>query len=291
VSNYAHEEYANPDALAAPKAVEERLNDPDVTVVEVSVDTEAYDRGHVPGAVHWNWTTDLTDDVQRDIPTAEDFQTLLAESGIDRNTTVILYGDNNNWFAAFAYWLLNYYGHDDVQLLDGGRKRWLLDGRPLTLEVPDPEPTGYTVTETRPEIRATREDVLEALEDGDATFVDVRSPEEFTGEIVAPPDLDETAQRGGHIPGALNISWSEAVDEDGTFHTRKELEGVYRNVDETETVVDYCRIGERSSFSWFVHSELLGYDDVRNYDGSWTEWGNLVGAPIETGATSADTTA
>ncbi len=269
--------------LVSTQWAEDHLDDAGLRFVEVDVDTKAYDGGHLPGAVGWNWQTQLQDALQRDIVQQEDFERLLRHSGVGPDTTIVLYGDNNNWFAAYAYWLLKYYGHDAVQLVDGGRKKWEAEGRPLTTEAPAHAPTAYRITQTQKWLRALRRDVESHLEHPDAALVDVRSPDEFTGKILAPPGLNETCQRGGHIPGAANIPWSKAVQEDGTFRPEAELRALYEGagVRPENDVVTYCRIGERSSHSWFVLRELLGYERVRNYDGSWTEWGNLIGAPIE----------
>jgi thiosulfate/3-mercaptopyruvate sulfurtransferase len=258
-----------------------------VRFVEVDVDTEAYAQGHLPGAVGWNWTSQLTDGLRRDIATREDFERLLRESGIGPDTTVVLYGDNNNWFAAWAYWQLKLYGHRDVRLLDGGRKKWLELGLETTTDVPAPTPTDYELPEPSFDLRAFRDDILGRIGDGGFALVDVRSGPEFSGELFAPANLpQEGAQRAGHIPGAANVPWATAVRDDGTFKSIEELRSLYasKGVTPDKDVVAYCRIGERSSHTWFVLHELLGYDRVRNYDGSWTEWGSLVGAPIEKGA-------
>ena len=281
-------EYAN-DVLVTADWVAERLDefqsdDPALRLVEVDVDTEAYDEGHAPGAVGWNWETQLQDQVQRDILEKDDFEALLGSHGITADSTIVLYGDNSNWFAAYTYWQLKYYGHRDVRLLDGGRDYWVANDYPITDEVPDFTAREYTARGPFDGIRAYREDVETAIERG-IPLVDVRSPEEFSGEILAPPGLQETAQRGGHIPGAQNIGWAETVTDDGTFKSYEELTELYEShgITNDQEVVAYCRIGERSSIAWFALSELLGYDNVVNYDGSWTEWGNLVDAPIETG--------
>ena len=259
------------------------LDDPAVRFVEVDVDTTSYAEGHLRGAVAWNWTSQLSDGVRRDIATREDFSTLLSESGISPDTTIVLYGDNNNWFAAWAYWQLKLYGHRDVRILDGGRKYWLDNGLPLTTDVPSYPATGYALPEPDFGLRAYRDDILPRLGDPELVLVDVRSPAEFNGEIIAPPNLPETAQRAGHIPGAASIPWAQTVREDGTFKDREELSALYeaKGVTSDKDVIAYCRIGERSSHSWFVLHELLGYQRVRNYDGSWTEYGSLIGVPIE----------
>ncbi|HWG91863.1 MAG TPA: sulfurtransferase [Candidatus Thermoplasmatota archaeon] len=272
-----------PDILVTTDWVLENASRPDVRIVEVDTDTELYDKGHIPGALAWNWTTDLNDPVRRDIASREQFEALLRKSGVTPDTTLVLYGDNNNWFAAFGVWLLNYYGHDRVKLLDGGRKRWEQEGRPLVPEVPQVTPSTYAVRTERRELRATRDAVLEAAKAGRVGLVDVRSPDEYTGKILAPPGMSETALRGGHIPGAVNVPWAKAVKEDGTFRSLEELQQLYGKVAGRDDVITYCRIGERSSHTWFVLHHLLGKERVRNYDGSWTEYGNLIGAPIRTG--------
>ena len=282
-------DYAN-DVLVSADWVEGHLDefqsdDPDHRLVEVDVDTEAYDEAHAPGAVGFNWETQLQDQQTRDILDKSDFEDLLGSHGITEDTTVVLYGDNSNWFAAYTYWQFNYWGHDDVKLLDGGREFWLEHDYPTTDEVPSYSTQEYTASGPRESIRAYRDDVENAIE-REIPLVDVRSPEEFSGEILAPPGLQETAQRGGHIPGAENISWAAVTGDDGTFKDFDELESLYADegIDGEGTTVAYCRIGERSSVAWFALHELLGYEDTVNYDGSWTEWGNLVGAPVETGA-------
>ena len=261
----------------------EHLTDRNVRFVEVDVNTRSYDSGHLPGAVGWNWKTELQDQLRRTIASKEDFEALLSKSGISKDTTIVLYGDNNNWFAAWAYWLLKYYGHDDVRILDGGRKKWEAENRELTTKAADVEPATYTITEINDKYRAFRDDVAETLGSDSHGLVDVRSPDEFTGKILAPPGLDELSQRAGHIPGAKNIPWSKAVNEDGTFKSNKELQALYEGegITPDKDIISYCRIGERSAHSWFVLNELLEYPSVRNYDGSWTEWGNLIEAPIE----------
>jgi thiosulfate/3-mercaptopyruvate sulfurtransferase len=278
--------YANPEMLVSTDWVVEHLNDPNVAVVEVDVDTGAYDEGHVPGAIGWNWQTQLCDTVQRDILNASELQKLLSESGINNNTTIVLYGDNNNWFAAWALWQLKMYGHNDVRLMNGGRKKWLAEGRDLSLEKPNRAPSAYTVSEPNMTFRAFQPDVMDALKATDrVALVDVRSNDEFTGKVLSPPGLPETCQRGGHIPGAYNVPWGQACNEDGTFKSASELSNLYgsKGLTPDKDVIAYCRIGERSSHTWFALKYLLGFENVRNYDGSWTEWGNMVGAPVEKG--------
>ncbi len=279
-------EYAHPEMLVDTTWVEEHGNDSGVRIVELDVDTAAYDDGHVKGAVGWNWTTQLCDTVQRDIIPKDGFDTLMAESGISRDTTVILYGDNNNWFAAWALWQMKIYGHKDVRLMNGGRKKWLREGRELTTDATDVESASYRALDPDFSIRAFLPDAMEAHADGNVGLVDVRSPDEFTGRILSPPGLPETCQRGGHIPGAVNIPWGQACNEDGTFKSADDLKALYegKGIVPGQPVIAYCRIGERSSHSWFALKYLLGYSDVRNYDGSWTEWGNLVRAPVEIGS-------
>ncbi|GGN26689.1 sulfurtransferase [Halarchaeum nitratireducens] len=283
------DDYAN-DVLVSADWVESNLDefesdDPEYRLVEVDVDTEAYEDSHAPGAIGFNWETQLQDQTQRDILSKEDFATLLGEHGISDDSTVVLYGDNSNWFAAYTYWQFKYFGHEEVYLLDGGRDYWLDEGYPTTDEVADFDSVNYTPRGPFESIRAYRDDVENAIDRG-IPLVDVRSPEEYSGEILAPPGLQETAQRGGHVPGAKNVSWAATVQEDGRFKSKEELAELYEDegVTNDQEVVAYCRIGERSSIAWFALSELLGYDDVTNYDGSWTEWGNLVDAPIETGS-------
>jgi len=265
----------------------EHLDDPTVRFVEVDVDTDAYAQGHLRNAVGWNWTSQLADGIRRDIAGREDFSKLLSDSGIGPDTTIVLYGDNNNWFAAWAYWQLKLYGHHDVRLLDGGRKLWLARELPLTTDAPSHAATDYELPEPSFALRAFRDDVLGGIGDPDRALVDVRSPGEYAGELLAPAALpQEGAQRAGHVPGAASIPWASAVREDGTFKPIEELRELYgsKGVTPDKDVVAYCRIGERSSHTWFVLHELLGYDRVRNYDGSWTEYGSLVGVPIEKGA-------
>ncbi len=285
------QQYAHPEVLVTTQWVEDNLDSiqadgGEIRLVEVDVDTHAYEEGHVPGAVGWNWESQLCDQVARDIAPRDQFEDLLESAGISNDTTVVLYGDNHNWFAAWAFWQLKYYGHDDVRLVDGGRAKWIQEDRPLTKEVPQFPRGSYTAEHPDDGIRAYFNDVENILGSGGVELVDVRSEAEFTGEKIAPEGLQETAQRGGHIPGATNIGWSEAVDEeDSSFKSLDELKSIYedRGITSDKETIAYCRIGERSSFSWFVLKYLLGHDKVRNYDGSWTEWGNKVGAPIEKG--------
>jgi thiosulfate/3-mercaptopyruvate sulfurtransferase len=274
-----------PEVLVSTDWVAQHRNDPTVRIVEVDVDTAAYDQGHVPGALGWNWTTELCDTVVRDIVPKQKLEELLGRSGITPQTTIVLYGDNNNWFAAWAFWQLKVYGHEDVRLMNGGRKKWLAEGRELETEAPKPTPVSYKAKDPDFSIRALLPEVQAAYKRNDSVLVDVRSPQEFTGEILAPPGLPETCQRGGHIPGAKNIPWAKACNDDGTFKSREDLEALYgtQGVTPEKNVIAYCRIGERSSHTWFVLKYLLGFQNVRNYDGSWTEWGNLVGAPVERG--------
>ena len=273
----------NTNVLVSTDWAEEHLNDENVRFVEVDVDTSSYETGHIPGAVGWNWKTQLQDQYRRTIATQDDFEKLLQESGIDNDTSVVLYGDNNNWFAAWAYWLLKYYGHNDVKILDGGRKKWVNENRELTKEVPQYSSTNYKVKDVREEYRAYRDEIKENLDNNNVGLVDVRSPDEYSGKILAPEGLNELSQRAGHIPGANNIPWSKAVNEDGTFKSKEELQKLYeeQGITPDKKVIAYCRIGERSAHSWFVLNELLDFPEVKNYDGSWTEWGNLIDAPIE----------
>jgi thiosulfate/3-mercaptopyruvate sulfurtransferase len=276
-------EYAHPEVLVSTQWVADHLSDPKIRLVEVDVDTSAYDQGHIPGAVGWNWQTQLQDSVRRDLADQKAFEALLGASGISNDTPVVVYGDNNNWFAAWAFWQLKYHGHANASILNGGRKKWLEEKRPLSMEGPRVTPASYRAKSPDESIRARREQVHAAMDKRAAQLVDVRSPDEFSGKIIAPPGMTETAQRGGHIPSAANIPWSQAANEDGTFKSADALRQLYqgKGITGTSEVIAYCRIGERSSHTWFVLKYLLGYDKVRNYDGSWTEWGNLVGAPIE----------
>ena len=275
--------YTIPDVLVTTDWVAGHAMDTGVRVVEVDVDTAAYDQGHVPGAVGWNWTTELCDTLVRDIVPANKLETLLGESGIDNQTTVVLYGDNNNWFAAWAFWQLKVYGHEDVRIMDGGRKKWLAEGRDLSTDKPSIAAKTYKTKAPDVSLRAFLPEVQQASKSKSAALVDVRSPDEFTGKILAPPGLPETCQRGGHIPGAKSIPWGKNCNEDGTFKNFDELRELYsaQGITGDQPVIAYCRIGERSSLTWFALKHLLGFKDVKNYDGSWTEWGNLVGAPVE----------
>ncbi len=278
-------DYANPDALVSTDWLEQHLDDPDIRVIEVDEDTTAYEKGHIRGSVGWDWNTDLHASVGRDYKDQDGFAELLAAAGVGSETTVVLYGGNNNWFAAYAYWLLKLRGFDQVKLLNGGRKKWELESRELVTEVPTYDASDHVfIGEERPEIRAMRDEVISKI--GRAGFVDVRSPEEFRGEKLAPDHLpQEQAQVPGHIAGAANIPWVKAANDDGTFKSADELRALYEaeGITADREVIAYCRIGERSSHTWFALQELLGFPNVKNYDGSWTEYGSLVGAPVEVG--------
>lgn len=275
--------YANADALVTTAWAAAHSDDPGIRVVEVDVDPTVYDRGHIANAIGWDWRRDLQDPIVRDIAGKEALESVLSRSGIRPDTTIVLYGDNNNWFAAYAYWALKYYGHDAVKLIDGGRVKWEQEQRPYTTDVPTPPVTSYGFpASTREELRAYRPRVEAGL--GRVALVDVRSPGEFSGELLAPANLpQEGAQRGGHIPTAVNIPWGSAVRDDGTFRPVEELRQLYgeQGVVPEREVIAYCRIGERSAHTWYVLRELLGYPEVRNYDGSWTEWGSSIRVPIE----------
>lgn len=276
--------YAHTNALVDADWVQAHLNDPSVRLFEVDVNTKGYDEGHIPGAVGLNWQSQLQERVVRAPLTKENLESLLSQAGVTKDTTIVLYGDNNNWFAAWAFWLLKYYGHKDVRLLNGGRVKWLADNRELTNDIPSYTPTEYHAGEPDASIRIFRDQLLATLGKDGFALVDVRSPGEFSGELLAPANLpQEGAQRGGHIPGAQNVPWASAVQEDGTFKSAEDLRNLYggKGVTGDKDVVAYCRIGERSAHTWYVLTQLLGYDNVRNYDGSWTEWGSLIGAPIE----------
>ena len=277
-------DYAHPESLVSTEWVAEHGGGPNIALVEVDVDTSAYEQGHIAGAVGWNWQSQLQQPVRRDLAAPEEIERLLSRSGIGNDTTVILYGDNNNWFAAWAFWQLKYYGHRDVRLMNGGRAKWEAEGRPLTTEVPVPAPALYQAGPGDQSIRAYRDQVLALVNAGAVALVDVRSPAEYSGELLAPANLpQEGSQRGGHIPGAANVPWAQAVAEDGSFKSADELRELYggKGIDGGQETIAYCRIGERSSHTWFVLTQLLGLENVKNYDGSWTEWGSIVGAPIE----------
>ena len=277
-------EYSHPESLVTTDWVAEHGNDANVRLVEVDVDTSAYDEGHMAGAVGWNWQSQLQASLRRDLISGPELEALLGVAGIDNNTTVILYGDNNNWFAAWAFWQLKYYGHGDVRLMNGGRAKWVADGRPLTTDAASHAAKSYRASEPNQDIRAYRDAVLGAVFASSVALVDVRAPAEYSGELLAPANLpQEGSQRGGHIPGAANVPWGQAVNEDGTFKSADELTALYggKGIDGSKETIAYCRIGERSSHTWFVLTQLLGHQNVRNYDGSWTEWGSIVNAPIE----------
>jgi thiosulfate/3-mercaptopyruvate sulfurtransferase len=273
------------DALVSADWAEENLNTPGVVFVEVDEDASAYDVGHITGAVKLDWKADLQDQVRRDFVNKEQFEALLSAKGISNDDTVVLYGGNNNWFAAYAYWYFTLYGHNDVKLLDGGRKKWELDGRELSKDTVSRPATTYTAKEQDLSIRAFRDEVISSI--GTKNFLDIRSPDEFSGKLLAPAHLpQEQSQRPGHIPGAANVPWSKTANEDGTFKSDAEITALYDGVglDLTKDTIAYCRIGERSSHSWFAIHELLGHSNIKNYDGSWTEYGSLVGVSIELGA-------
>jgi len=279
-------DYAHPEVLVTTDWLRENLKTPNVRIVEVDVDPKLYAAGHIPGAVGWDWTTQLQDQVKRDIISREDFEKLNSEAGIKNSDTIIIYGDASNWFAAYGFWLYKIYGHKDVRLLNGGRAKWLNEeGAPLTTEVQKFAKSQYKVSSVDGSLRAKVPEIFAASEKK-APLVDVRSPDEFTGKIIAPPGMSETAQRAGHIPGATSIPWSTAVTNENTFKSADELRAIYldqKRLDPKKATIAYCRIGERSSHTWFVLKYLLGFKDVKNYDGSWTEYGNLIGVPIEKG--------
>src|SRR2546423_15341300 len=276
--------YARPEVLVDTQWVADHVNDPKLKIVEVDVDTNAYDTGHIKGATGLDWRKDLQARPIRDLLPKAEFETLLSSKGISNDDTVIVYGDNNNWFAPWFVWNLKYYGHKDARLINGGRKKWQDEGRDLVQDAPTIKPASYKAGQPNKAIRALRDEVFADLGKSGVVLVDVRSPKEYSGELLAPENLpQEGAQRGGHIPGAANIPWAQAVREDGTFKPASELTELYRSkgVTPEKAVIAYCRIGERSSHTWFVLQYLLGYPNVRNYDGSWTEWGSLIAAPIE----------
>jgi thiosulfate/3-mercaptopyruvate sulfurtransferase len=273
------------DALVSADWAEENLNTPGVVFVEVDEDTSAYDGGHIAGAVKLDWKADLQDQVRRDFVNKEQFEALLSSRGISNDDTVVLYGGNNNWFAAYAYWYFTLYGHNDVKLLDGGRKKWELDGRELSKDTVARPATTYKAKDQDLSIRAFRDEVVSSI--GTKNFLDIRSPDEYSGKLLAPAHLpQEQSQRPGHIPGAKNVPWAKTANEDGTFKSDAEIKALYDEVglDLSKDTIAYCRIGERSSHSWFAIHELLGHSNIKNYDGSWTEYGSLVGVPIELGA-------
>jgi len=278
--------YAHPEVLVETAWADQHKSDSAIRIIEVDVDTKAFEEGHIPGAVGWNWQTQLADQVRRDLVPKADLEKLLGQSGIDNTTTILLYGDNNNWFAAWAFWQLKIYGHRDVRIINGGRKKWLAEGRALTVDLPVLEQKTYRASQPDNSLRAYLTDVMKVAGSTNGwSLVDVRSGDEYTGKIFSPPGLPETCQRGGHIPGALSVPWGKNVNEDGTFKNVNDLKSLYETLGITpdRKVVAYCRIGERSSLTWFTLKYLLGYDNVKNYDGSWTEWGNLVNAPVARG--------
>ena len=276
--------YTHPEVLVDADWVEAHVQDPKVRLIEVDVDTSAYEQGHIPGAVGFNWQKELQDQIVRSPLDKAHLESLLSSAGVSKDTTIVLYGDNNNWFATWALWIFKYYGHPDVRLLDGGRVKWLADKREVTTQAPSYQQTNYQAETPHKEIRVLRDEVLGAVGQSNVALIDVRSPDEYSGKLLAPANLpQEGAQRGGHIPGAANVPWATAVNPDGTYKAAEELRAIYegKGVTSDKEVITYCRIGERSSHTWFALNYLLGYPDVRNYDGSWTEWGSLIGAPIE----------
>ncbi|MDP3966986.1 MAG: sulfurtransferase [Nocardioides sp.] len=272
------------NALVSADWVEEHLDDPSIVLIEVDEDTSSYERSHLRNAIRLDWTTDLQDQVRRDFVSKEQFEALLSDRGVSNDHTVVLYGGNNNWFAAYAYWYFKLYGHSDVKLLDGGRKKWELDSRELVADVPTREKTSYTAQKQDHSIRAFRDETVEAI--GVKNLVDVRSPDEYAGRLMAPAHLpQEQAQRAGHVPTSINVPWSKAANDDGTFKSDEDLTKIYgeAGLDDSKETIALCRIGERSSHTWFVLHELLGHQNVKNYDGSWTEYGSLVGVPVALG--------
>lgn len=278
-------EYKHPEVLVETDWIADTVDSNQYKLIEIDVDTASYDQGHISGAIGFNWQTQLEDTVRRDVPTKEQWESLLSDSGISNNDTLILYGDNNNWFATFGYWLFLMYGHNrsKLKLINGGRKKWIAEGRPLSSDIPEYPRTTYKASGLNSNLRAYRDEISKRLGDANLTLLDVRSPDEYSGRVIAPPNMTETAQRGGHIPGASSTPWLNAVNEDGTFKSADELKAYYedKGVKEGKDVITYCRIGERSSHTWFVLYNLLGFEDAKNYDGSWTEWGSIIGAPIE----------
>ena len=277
-------QYAHPDSLVDTQWVADHLGKAGIALAEVDVDTSAYDSGHIEGSLGWNWQTDLQNTLTRDLLTSNEVADLLGRSGISNDTTIVLYGDNNNWFAAWAFWFLRMYGHQNVKLMNGGRAKWVAEGRSTTTDVPSPTAVSYSASAADSSLRALRDTVLAAASAGGTQLVDVRSPAEYNGEVIAPENMpQEGAQRSGHIPGAASIPWLTTINDDGTFKSADELGDIYgpKGIDGGTDVITYCRIGERSAHSWFALTQLLGFDNVSNYDGSWTEYGSLVGAPIE----------
>jgi thiosulfate/3-mercaptopyruvate sulfurtransferase len=277
-------EYVNPGVLVETDWLEQNADDSNLAIIEVDEDTSAYDKGHIPNAIGLNWESDLHDVPRREFVSSDQLASLLGEKGVSSDQTIVLYGGNNNWFAAYAYWLFKYRGVENVKLLNGGRKKWELESRELTQDETRRPSATFQIGSEQPDIRIFREEVIDRAKAGNEAWVDVRSPEEFRGELLAPPHLpQEQAQVPGHIPGASNITWAKAANENGTFKSADDLKELYETegITPDKEIVTYCRIGERSSHSWFVLKELLGYDNVRNYDGSWTEYGSLVGVPIE----------
>ncbi len=276
-------DYSHPEMLVETDWVQENLGSDQFKLIEIDVDTTSYDSGHIAGAIGFNWQSQLQDQVNRDLISKEDFEKLMGESGITTDDTIIVYGDSNIWFAAYGLWIMQYYGHAKVKIMNGGRVKWTAENRELTKDAPSISPTTYAVTSVNEDFRSLLPEVLEVAKLGNRNLVDVRSPDEFTGKVIAPPGMSETAQRAGHIPGAMSVPWVSAVAEDGSFKSADELRAIYLDnagVDESRDTIAYCRIGERSSHTWFVLKYLLGLDNVKNYDGSWTEYGNVIRAPI-----------